>query len=192
MLGCLALLVWLMALVSYSAQDAAWSTSGSGQPPSNWLGRLGAWLADGSYVVCGFSVWWCVAAGLRAWFASLARWLRGDDVAEARGARWLRRAGFWLGLALLLCASVALEWSRLYRFEGRLPGNHAGGVLGYALGPLAVKWLGFTGSGLAGVILVVLGIALVFGFSWGHLAERLGAGIDALVQMGRARRSRSE
>jgi S-DNA-T family DNA segregation ATPase FtsK/SpoIIIE len=188
-LGLLALVFWLLALASYSPQDAAWSTSGAGQPLSSWVGRAGAWLADGSYFTLGFSVWWCVAAGVRAWLASLGRWMRGG---EAEGARspWLRRALFWFGLALLLCASVALEWSRLYRFEGLLPG-HAGGVLGDVAGPLAVRWLGFTGSGLAGVALVVLGAALVFRFSWGRLAERLGGGIDALVQSGRARREKA-
>ncbi|WP_288012730.1 DNA translocase FtsK [Diaphorobacter sp.] len=190
-LGLLGLVFWLLALVSYSAQDAAWSTSGAGngQPLSNWVGRLGAWLADGSYFVLGFSVWWCVAAGVRAWFASLARWMRGDGAAGH--APWQRRGVFWGGLALLLCASTALEWSRLYRFEALLPG-HAGGMLGYMTGPLVVRWLGFTGSGLAGVVVVVLGAALVFRFSWGHLAERLGGRIDALVQRGRARREKAK
>ncbi|WP_313759824.1 DNA translocase FtsK, partial [Diaphorobacter nitroreducens] len=54
------------------------------------------------------------------------------------------------------------------------------------------RWLGFTGSGLAGVVVVVLGAALVFRFSWGHLAERLGGRIDALVQRGRARREKAK
>lgn len=189
-LGLLALVFWLLALMSYSAQDAAWSTSGSGQPPANWVGGFGAWLADGSYFALGFSVWWCLAAGVRAWLASLARWMRaGESPAGAQGP-WQRRSMFWVGLALLLCASTALEWSRLYRFEELLPG-HAGGVLGYVMGPLAVKWLGFTGSGLAGVVLVVLGAALVFRFSWGHLAERLGGRIDAWIAIGRASRERA-
>ncbi len=190
-LGLLALVFWLLALTSYSAQDAAWSTSGAGRPLSNWVGRFGAWLADGSYFALGFSVWWCVAAGVRAWLASLARWMRGGEALKGAHGPWLRRGLFWAGLALLLCASAALEWSRLYRFESLLPG-HAGGVLGYVTGPLAVKWLGFTGSGLAGVVLVVLGAALVFRFSWGHLAERLGGRIDALVQTGRARREKAK
>ena len=48
--GLLALVFWLLALVSYSAQDAAWSTSGASDSHmvANWAGRLGAWLADGS------------------------------------------------------------------------------------------------------------------------------------------------
>ena len=194
-LGLLALVFWLLALTSYSAQDAAWSTSGAGdgRPLANWVGRFGAWLADSSYFALGFSVWWGVAAGVRAWLSSLARWMRGGETRPEGPARspWLRRALFWGGLILLLCASCALEWSRLYRFEGLLPG-HAGGMLGYATGPLAVKWLGFTGSGLAGVIVVVLGAALVFRFSWGHLAERLGGRIDALVRTGRARREKAK
>ena len=190
--GLLALVFWLLALVSYSAQDAAWSTSGlhDSRIMANWAGRLGAWLADSSYFALGFSVWWCVAAGVRAWIASLARWMRGGESAASAQGPLARRLIFWGGLALLLCASTALEWSRLYRLEPLLPG-HAGGVLGYLTGPAGVKWLGFTGSGLVGVIAVVAGAALVFRFSWGQLAERLGGRIDGLVQVGRARREKA-
>jgi len=189
-LGLVALVFWLLALVSYSAQDAAWSTSGAGpgRMVSNWAGRFGAWLADGSYFALGFSVWWGVAAAIRAWLASLARWMRGgEEEGAAPHGPLARRLMFWGGLLLLLGASTALEWSRLYRFEPLLPGP-AGGVLGRMAGPAAMKWLGFTGSGLAGVVLIVLGAALVFRFSWGLVAERLGARLDGLVQTRRARR----
>ena len=64
--------------------------------------------------------------------SALARWLRGEPApSRSTAPRW----PFWLGLVLLLAASTALEWTRLYRFEAALPG-HAGGVLGYVLGPL--------------------------------------------------------
>ena len=189
MVGLLALVFWLLALVSYSAQDAAWSTSGALDAPqvTNWAGRLGAWLADGSYFALGFSVWWCVAAGVRAWLSSLARWMRGGEVVAGAASPAVRRSIFWLGLVVLMCSSTALEWSRLYRFEALLPG-HAGGVLGYTVGAASVKWLGFTGSGLLAIVLAVLGAALVFRFSWGHVAEFLGGRIDALVQSRMARR----
>ncbi|MDF1486189.1 DNA translocase FtsK 4TM domain-containing protein [Ramlibacter sp. H39-3-26] len=182
-LGLVALVFWLLALLSYSPQDAAWSTSGTAAQAGNWAGRVGAWLADGSYFLLGFSVWWCVAAGLRAWLASLARWLRGGEAPSAR-ARLL----FWAGLALLLAASTALEWSRMYRFEPRLPGGHAGGVLGYLAGPASVKWLGFTGSGLLCIVLALVGAALAFRFSWGRVAEGLGARIYGLVESQREKR----
>ncbi|MDP3759079.1 MAG: DNA translocase FtsK 4TM domain-containing protein [Ramlibacter sp.] len=187
-LGLVALVFWLLALASYSAQDPAFSTSGSGAAVRNWGGRFGAWLADASYFLLGFSVWWCFAAAVRAWLATLAHWMRGgaesdDGVPRLAHTRW----AFWIGLAVLLCASTALEWSRLYRFEARLP-DHAGGALGYLVGPFGVKYLGFTGSGLVFVALVVLGAALVFRFSWSHVAERLGAYVDGFVEARREKR----
>jgi len=177
------LVLWLLALLTYHAQDPAWSTTGGSLKVLNWSGRLGAWLADVSYFMLGFSVWWGVAAAVRAWLASLARWMRADEAGQP-GSRW----PFWLGLVLLVLASTALEWTRLYRFEGHLPG-HAGGVLGYLTGPLLMKWLGFTGSALLTLTVGLVGSALVFRFSWGHAAERLGAALDSLVQ---SRRKKSE
>ncbi|HMA08303.1 MAG TPA: DNA translocase FtsK 4TM domain-containing protein, partial [Ramlibacter sp.] len=192
-LGLAALVFWLLALVSYSAQDAAFSTSGGGGAVHNWGGRLGAWLADASYFLLGFSAWWCVAAAVRAWLATLARWMRsGEEAPSAPDGRFSRRRlAFWGALALLLCASTALEWSRLYRFESRLP-DHAGGVLGALVGPWGVKWLGFTGSGLVFVALAVLAVAVVFRFSWGHVAERLGAWIDVWVDTRREKREMAQ
>jgi DNA segregation ATPase FtsK/SpoIIIE, S-DNA-T family len=187
-LGLAVLAFWLLALVSYSAQDPAFSTSGTGAPIRNWGGKMGAWLADGSYFLLGFSAWWCLAVGVRAWLATLARWMRAGALAEEADHPILQtRWAFWAGLVVLLCASTALEWSRLYRFEARLP-DHAGGALGYLVGPWGVKWLGFTGSGLVFVALVVLGAAVVFRFSWGHVAERLGARIDGFIESRREKR----
>ena len=193
-LGSLALVFWLLALVSHSAQDAAWSTSGAGGPVRNWAGRMGAWLADASFYTLGYSVWWCFAAAVRAWMATLATWLRGRSDLPAVDAGQVAppsRTTFWLGLGLLLVASTALEWSRLYRFEARLPG-HSGGVLGYLGGPNSVQWLGFTGSGLVWIALTVLGAALVFRFSWTHVAEQVGAWIDGLVESRREKREIAE
>ncbi len=192
-MGFLALLFWLLALVSYNAQDAAWSTSGSGngQHVSNWVGRLGAWLADGSYYALGFSVWWCVAAALKAWLSSLAHWMRGGEQAPSPIGPWARRSMFWMGLLILICSSTALEWTRLYRYDTFLPGQ-AGGMLGYTMGQAALSWLGDAGSGLVCVILVVLGAAMVFSFSWGQLAERIGGTIDGWVQGNRAKREKAK
>jgi S-DNA-T family DNA segregation ATPase FtsK/SpoIIIE len=187
--GLAGLIFWTLALFSYSSQDAAWSTSGSGVAVLNRAGRAGAWLADGSYFLLGFSVWWCLAAGLRAWLSGLASWLRGHELltpkvqtAESRTSRFSgSRAAFWCGLALLMCASASLEWSRLYSLEVRLPG-HSGGVLGYLVGPLLLKLLGFAGSGLVAISFGLVGAALVFRFSWAQLAERLGAWLYSQLQ----------
>ncbi len=197
--GFVLLAFWLLALTSHSLQDAAWSTSGESGAVHNRGGRLGAWLADASYYLLGFSVWWAFAAAVRAWLAALARWLRGPELPRAEGApelSWLgrfvaSRSAFWLGLALLLCASTAIEWARFHSFEPRLPG-HGGGVLGYLVGPLSVRWLGFAGSALVAIGLGVLGSALVFRFSWGHVAERLGAWIDGFIASRREKREIAE
>jgi S-DNA-T family DNA segregation ATPase FtsK/SpoIIIE len=197
-LGMIALVFCLLAFLSHSIQDPAWSTSGVNESPRNWGGRLGAWLSDMGFYLLGFSVWWCLAAGIRAWLSALAGWMRGPEAAPdaqaKRGAMARFAAGrlsFWLGLSLLLLASTALEWSRLYRLEPLLPG-HGGGVLGYLTGQASVKWLGFTGSGLVCIAVGVIGAAMVFRFSWGHLAERIGARLDALVSSRREKREIAE
>ena len=196
-LGLLGLVFWLAALLSFTPQDAAWSTSGSADlavnaqaMTRNFGGRLGAWLADASYFLFGFSVWWALAAGGRAWLSSLARWLRGEPISPDDASN-ASRAKFWLSLALLLLASAALEWSRLYRYEARLPG-HAGGVLGYLMGAASVKWLGFAGSGLVLIALGVIAVSVVFSFSWAHVALRLGASIDNLIDSRREKREIAE
>ena len=202
--GFVLLALWLLALLTYSAQDTAWSTSGAATGAvANKAGKLGAWVADISYFLLGFSVWWCFAAGVSAWLAGLARWLRSQSAARVESAQQSLGDGpqisisdpksstsplvFWVGLAMLLCASTALEWSRLYRVENFLPG-HAGGALGYLVGPAGTQWLGFTGSGLVAIALGLVGSALVFRFSWAHVAERIGAWLHARVESRREKR----
>ena len=189
--GFAALLFWLLAMLSFTPSDAAWSTSGTGGEIKNWGGRLGARAADASYYIAGYSIWWCLAAGLRVWLSSLAGWLRAGETApgeEPVQGRFNRsRLAFWFGLLLLLGASAMLEWSRLYRLEFHLPG-HGGGVLGYLVGPLGVKWLGFTGSGLIAIAIGVVGSALVFRFSWGLIAEHLGSRLYSLFESRREKR----
>jgi S-DNA-T family DNA segregation ATPase FtsK/SpoIIIE len=214
-LGLVLLVYWGLVLGTHSLSDPAWSTSGSGTGTvRNQGGLLGAWVADASYYLFGFSVWWCWAAAVRSWFSALARALRsprldtalGDgwaqespDAASLASTGWMRRAerfvvgrwGFWSGLTLLMLASSSLEWSRFYSHEPHLPG-HAGGVLGYWMGPLAIHWLGPTGSALLAIGLWVLAVAWVFRFSWGQVAERLGAFVQMLVDARRARRERAQ
>jgi len=189
--GFVLLLFWLLSMLSFTPSDAAWSTSGTGGEVKNWGGRIGAWVADASYFLAGYSVWWCLAAALRAWLSSLAGWMRGGEAMPAeqpqRGPFNRSRLAFWFGLVLLLCASAVLEWSRLYRLEFRLPG-HGGGVLGYLVGPASVKWMGFTGSALIAIAGGVIGSALVFRFSWSQIAETIGSRLYSLFESRREKR----
>ncbi|MCK9515394.1 MAG: DNA translocase FtsK 4TM domain-containing protein [Ottowia sp.] len=192
----LALLVFVvLALLSYSPQDAAWSTSGSGQTISNWGGQLGALMADLLYVMLGFSAWWCVAAAVYAWVRAVRRWMMAKGLTHppAQVARALlpRRWAFWLGLVLVVASSTGLEWSRLHRFDAVLPQN-AGGIVGLLGGPLAEHWLGFTGSALLGIVALVLGTSLLFDFSWARFAERVGAVLSGLFARVRRRREQEQ
>ena len=59
--GFLGLAFAILALGSYSLQDAAWSTSGAGGATLNHAGRAGALVADLLYYLFGYSAWWLVA-----------------------------------------------------------------------------------------------------------------------------------
>ncbi|MDE2147746.1 MAG: DNA translocase FtsK 4TM domain-containing protein [Burkholderiales bacterium] len=182
----LAWLLFVLAMATHSAGDAAFTTSGTGAPLANKAGLLGARVSDMAYFLFGFSAWWLVPVGLRAWLSALARLVRGTPPAAPPA-----RALFWLGLALLLASSCALEWTRLYRWEDLLPG-HAGGVLGYTLGPLSMRWLGFAGSGVLWIAALVAGSALALRFSWLDWAERIGRQFERLRQSRQGRQEALE
>ena len=199
------LLFWVVVLSSHSAADAAWSTSGSsvaGAGAQNWGGKIGAWVSDLSFYLLGYSVWWCVLVAGLAWLRVLLRWLHSDRVDQGGADHVLATTAAapgralpvwwpWLALALLLMASCALEWTRLYRFEPRLPG-HAGGVLGYLVGPMSVRALGFNGSALMWIALGVVAAAGALGFSWTSVAERIGTWVEGFFAQRRERRELAE
>ncbi|MFZ4651655.1 MAG: DNA translocase FtsK 4TM domain-containing protein, partial [Rubrivivax sp.] len=186
-----AAVLWLLAvlaLLTHGAADPGFSTSGAGGAVRNRAGSIGAWASDLALFLFGFSVWWLVLAAARQWLGALARRLRGEP---ATPPPWQERALFWGGLVLLLGASCALEWTRLYRLEPHLPGP-AGGVLGHALGPLSMRTLGFAGSGVVWVAALIAGLSLTFGFSWLSVAERIGSFLDSLRERRAERREIAE
>ena len=179
----LGLIAWTgvaLSLATHHLSDPGFTTSGDGGPVLNLLGRPGAWLSDILLLAFGASVSWLPLVGLLQALRMLARGSRalagvGDD--ELPEPRW-PRLRFWGGLVLLLCASTALEWTRLYTHEGAMPGGHSGGILGYFLGPLSMRQFGFLGSGVLWIALLVLGMSGALRFSWVHLADGIGGWID--------------
>ena len=190
--GAVLWLLLLLALITHDPNDAAFSTSGSSDTLHNKAGQLGAWVSDLVLFLFGYSAWWLPVVGLRLWLSSLAQWLRVDAPSDAQWTTATTRAVFWGGFALLMASSCALEWTRLYRYDGLLPGGQAGGVLGALLGPLSMKWLGFAGSGVAWIAALVLGASMALRFSWIALADRIGAGFDALRERRQEARERAE
>ena len=186
--------LWLLALIAlatHNPADAAFSTSGSSALPLNKVGALGARFSDLAFVLFGYSAWWGMAVGLRAWLSALARVLRGGDAPGVHRPQWPLWM-FWVGVLLLLSASSSLEWTRLYQFESRVPGGNAGGVLGYLLGPVTQRLLGFAGSGVLWIAVLVAGLALAFRFSWLRAAEGIGRWVDSLRERRVERIERAE
>jgi len=175
--GALLWMLLVLAMATHSLADSAFSVSSGSALYANRMGALGAWVSDLLLFAFGYSAWWLPLVGLRLWLSSLARLLRHEPADDAGKPAW-RRHGLWaLGLLLLICGSCALEWTRLYGWEHRLPGA-AGGVLGYELGPISMKLLGFAGSGVIWIVALIAGIQLALKFSWLRVAEQLGTLID--------------
>ena len=174
--------VWLLAvlaLATHSGADPGFSTSGNGGPIQNRVGLLGAWCADLAFFLVGYSIWWAVLVGARVWLGALARTLRESDAAavdptSTRAPSWT----MWLGFALLLAASSSLEWTRLYQWESQVAGGNAGGVLGLVLGRSSQGLLGFAGSGVLWIALLVAAASMALRFSWLRVADGLGATIE--------------
>jgi S-DNA-T family DNA segregation ATPase FtsK/SpoIIIE len=180
--------VWLalmLALASRRPDDPGFSTSGAGGPVLNWLGPPGAWAADTLLVLFGFSAWWLILVAGRHLLSAWGALLRGE--ARPAGAPWLRL----VGVVLLMLASCALEWTRLYGWESRLPGQHSGGIVGWWLGPLSMR-LGFVASGALWITVLVVALPLALRFSWVRLADVLGAWVEGLRERRIERRERAE
>jgi S-DNA-T family DNA segregation ATPase FtsK/SpoIIIE len=183
LVGGIGLILMLLALISHDPLDSAFTTSGQHIEPGNWVGAFGAWSSDMAYALFGKSSWWLMLIAGRLWLSGLALWLRRDTALSAQASApayptWR----LWLGLAVLMAASCTLEWTRLYRNELVLAGQHAGGVLGFTLGPWGMKWLGFNGSGVVAIGLLVAGMAMALKFSWLDVAERIGSLGDRFKQ----------
>lgn len=193
-IGGVAWLLVVIALATHSASDPGFTTSGTGAPIANKAGTLGAWFSDAAFFLVGYSFWWIVLVSARTWLGALARVLRSQHAPvipppEPHDTpRWL----FWLGLVLLLAASASLEWTRLYQFEARVAGGHAGGVFGYLLGSTSMKLLGFAGSGVLWIAALVGGVALALRFSWLRVAERIGAWVESFRERRAERIERAE
>src|SRR5690242_19472660 len=122
-----AFLYLALTLVTYSKQDAAWSTTGMGEAIVNRGGVLGAWTSDLLLYLFGLSAWWLVVAGIVLVIAGYRRVVRPEDPSDhpfVLGA---------IGFAVVLVSSASLEAIRLYRLQVALP-NKPGGVLGDAVG----------------------------------------------------------
>jgi S-DNA-T family DNA segregation ATPase FtsK/SpoIIIE len=173
-----------LVLITYSKSDPAWSNA-SGGTITNLGGRAGAFLADLMLYVFGASAyWWVVLFGRRVYQSwreiSNPEWLIAKQEEESgyiKDSLLVR----WLGFAMTLGSSMALEAIRLHSLSMQLP-REPGGVIGEVIGEPLQGLLGFTGSTLVLLVIFCAGLSLFLHFSWLTLAEQVGRFVETMFQ----------
>lgn len=164
----LALCVFLLlALFSYHPSDPGWSYQGPETDVRNWMGQVGAWLADVLYSLLGASaLWWPGMFGFAAWWLIRSRQVRFelDPVAIAVHAG---------GLLLLMFGTTMLGALHFYHPESILP-YASGGILGEGLVAALKPLVGSGGVGLIAAALILSGFPLFSGMSWLQVADEIG------------------
>jgi len=165
LIGLLALAAFtLLAMVSYSPTDPAFSFSGTGGDVQNLVGRTGAWFSD--FLLYLF--------GLMAYALPLMLVIGGVRLVRLRELplTWalfgMRLLG-WLGLVFSGCVLAQLHFDP----DLQLP-QGVGGVLGQWLASLGVPVLGWVGVTLIAVTVALTGAQAATGFSWLDVAEFTG------------------
>jgi DNA segregation ATPase FtsK/SpoIIIE-like protein len=183
-----ALLYFVLILLSYNKADPGWSHENAVPHVANMGGRAGAWLADLLLFIFGFSAWWLCVCFARAVWKGYRR-LHNRFVIEAaepepehQGEAVVR----WIGFALMFAGSVGLEYLRLWSMKVELP-RAPGGVLGQLIGHGAHSAFGFTGATLLLLLLFGLGFSWYFQVSWLAVAERIGEKAEASYEWFRLR-----
>ncbi len=160
-----------LALWGYHRGDPGWSHAVHGGVLHNPAGRGGAWIADLLLYIFGLSAWWWIVLLVAiVWWGY--RRLDGLRAADRR-PMFIALAGF----VLLLVASSGLEALRFYTLKAELP-LAPGGIMGAAIGEIAVRFLGYTGATLALLAALAVGWSIFSGMSWLTAIERVGAALE--------------
>lgn len=180
----LALCVFLLlALFSYHPADPGWSYQGPEAEVRNWMGAVGAWLADVLYSLLGASaLWWPGMFGYAAWWLMRSRQVRFeiDPVAVAVHSG---------GLVLLIFGTTMLGALHFYSPDSILP-YASGGILGEGLVNTLKPLVSGGGVGLISAALMLVGFPLFSGVSWLQVADELGSRLCKLGGWINARRAK--
>lgn len=156
-------LFWVIALASYDAADPVWFFSAGGQdPPANFAGRVGAFLAELSYQVVGFPAFLLpVVLGTLGWHYF---WCRPIDAAYTK----------LIGLAVAIGCAATFASLAVGGFDGGQT-FLAGGYVGGWLADVLAAYLNRTGSILFILTLLFLSLVLTTQLSFGQLAQSAGS-----------------
>ena len=158
-------------LFTYHPEDPSWSHMAADNAAiHNSGGNVGAWLSDMMLYLFGFSAWWwAVLAFYAMWLVYLKL-----EVVDASEKPFLLFN--FIGFAILLIASCALEAGHLINLPATLPID-PGGMLGTTVDGLLRTMFGYVGSSMFLLLMFVVGFSLFTGWSWIMLTEKFGAGL---------------
>lgn len=176
----------LLSLLTYDANDPAWSHSGGDNPTiQNMGGRFGANFSDRLLHGFGYMSFlvplMIVALGVR--------YYRGRY--ESEPMSFGKRALIGLGFILTVMGGCGLENLHFAHFATSKP-FVAGGFLGEGLNSSVVGMFGYIGSTLIMVTLFLTGITMFTGLSWFQLMDSIGEKIFTLIETVQERREQKE
>jgi S-DNA-T family DNA segregation ATPase FtsK/SpoIIIE len=146
-LACVALGIMLsLALVSYNAKDPGFGVASSGAV-QNWVGVVGAYLADGLTLMLGL-----VAFVVPLFFGGLAVGMFRTVPVRVGGRELAGGMTLLVGLVMLLDVTLGAATFLAYP---------AGGLVGAVLGGHLSRWLAPLGTGVVAVFLSSLGVMLL-------------------------------
>lgn len=175
-------LIWLIALVSYHPMDPVWFfNTGADGPPSNFAGRVGAFIAELSLQMLGYAAYLIpIVLSVIGWHYF---WCRVLDAAYTK----------MVGAALLFACVAAFLSLAFVSVDVSGRPFLAGGYIGRALAAGLSEYLNKTGSIILILTLLFLAIVLVTQFSFGRLfAVLAGFARDRIVATIAAIRARRE
>jgi DNA segregation ATPase FtsK/SpoIIIE, S-DNA-T family len=169
-----AALIWIVSLASYDPTDAAWFFStGSHDAPSNFAGRVGAFLAEFSFQLFGYAAYLIPAAFVIIGWTYF--WCRTFDAAGTKATG-----------AALLVATISTFLSLVFgTLELSGKSFRAGGYTGEFLAREMSEYLARAGSLIVILTLIFLAVIMTTQFSFGRffaaLMKALTAGVVRAV-----------
>lgn len=175
-------------LFSYDYLDGGFWHTGENATAANAGGIVGAYISDSMLHLFGFSAWWWV---IMAFYTMWLVYSKLEAVKLSLNPETTEQIFLrfnLIGFVLLLMASAALEAGHLVDLPTSLPfvtcvlttapqaGICAGGLLGAELDGL-LRIFSFTGSTMLLLVLFMVGLSLLTGWSLIKMTEHLGAGM---------------
>ncbi len=151
-------LIWLIALVTYEPTDPVWFfTTNATHPPVNFVGRVGAFLAELSFQLFGYGAYLIPASlSIGGWHYF---WCQKPDAIYTK---------VFGGVMLFSCSSAFLSLA-LGSTEHAGKTFDAGGSVGAAFGSLMADYLNRTGSIIVLLTLMMLSVIMSTQFSFGRM-----------------------